>query len=80
MLNQLTADATGRTVLAGPVEATALGNIAMQMLATGTVSSLAQARSIIERSFPLERFDPIATERWTPHYERVQEFAEVMGV
>ncbi len=38
LLNQFTADATGRTVLAGPVEATALGNIAMQMLATGAVT------------------------------------------
>ena len=37
LLNQFTADATGRTVLAGPAEATALGNIAMQMLATGAV-------------------------------------------
>ncbi len=45
LLNQFTADATGRTVLAGPVEATALGNIAMQMLATGTVGSLAEARA-----------------------------------
>src|SRR5262249_38497589 len=52
LLNQFTADATGRTVLAGPVEATALGNIAMQMLATGAVASLAEARAVIDRSFP----------------------------
>ncbi len=58
LLNQLTADATGRTVIAGPVEATALGNIAMQMLATGAVASLTEARSIIDRSFPTERFTP----------------------
>ena len=80
LLNQFTADATGRTVLAGPVEATALGNIAMQMLATGTVSSLAEARKIIERSFPLERFDPVATDRWQQHYQRFQQYVEVMGV
>lgn len=80
LLNQLTADATGRTVLAGPVEATALGNIAMQMVATGTVKSLDDAQAIIEQSFPVERFDPIATERWTTHHERVQEYREVMGV
>ena len=45
LLNQFTADATGCTVVAGPVEATALGNIAMQMLATGAVSSLDEARA-----------------------------------
>ena len=80
LLNQFTADATGRTVLAGPVEATALGNIAMQLLATGTVRSLAEARGIIEQSFPVERFDPVATDRWTGHYSRFQEYREVMGV
>jgi rhamnulokinase len=80
LLNQLTADATGKTVVAGPVEATALGNIAMQMLATGTVSSLAEARNIIERSFPLERFEPVATDRWHAHYQRFQQYVEVMGV
>jgi rhamnulokinase len=58
LLNQFTADATGRSVVAGPVEATALGNIAMQMLATGAVSSLADARALIEESFPVERFAP----------------------
>jgi rhamnulokinase len=80
LLNQFTADATGRIVLAGPVEATALGNIALQLLATGTVRSLGEARAIIEQSFPAERFDPVATEQWTTHYSRFQEYREVMGV
>jgi rhamnulokinase len=51
LLNQFTADATGRRVLAGPVEATALGNLAIQILATGEASSLAEARAMIDRSF-----------------------------
>jgi len=76
LLNQLTADATGRTVLAGPVEATALGNIAMQAIATGAVSSLADARQIIECSFPAERFEPIATERWDAPYRRFLDYVE----
>ena len=77
LLNQLTADATGRTVLAGPVEATALGNVAMQALATGAVASLADARAIIERSFPAERFDPIAPERWDAPYRRFLDYVEL---
>jgi rhamnulokinase len=76
LLNQFTADATGRTVVAGPVEATALGNVAMQMLATGAVSSLADARSIIDRSFATERFAPADTDRWEPHYHRFREYVE----
>ena len=64
LLNQFTADATGRPVVAGPVEATALGNIAMQMLATGAVGSLQEARAVIDRSFPTERFEPSSADRW----------------
>jgi rhamnulokinase len=77
LLNQFTADATGRRVIAGPVEATALGNIAMQMLATGAVSSIGEARSIIDRSFPVERYEPANADRWTQHYQRFQEYAEL---
>jgi len=76
LLNQFTADATGRTVLAGPIEATALGNIAMQMLATGAVSSLTEARAVIDRSFPVERFEPSATDRWDEPYRRFQQYLE----
>jgi rhamnulokinase len=76
LLNQFTADATGCHVLAGPVEATALGNIAVQMLATGAVSSLAEARGIVAHSFPVERFEPVAVDRWAVHYRRFQEYVE----
>ena len=80
LLNQFTADATGRTVHAGPVEATALGNIAMQMLASGAVTSLDEARGIIERSFPAERFEPSATERWDAHFRRFEQYLELTCV
>jgi rhamnulokinase len=76
LLNQFTADATGRMVVAGPSEATALGNIAMQMLATGAVTSLAEARRVIDRSFPTERFEPSSTERWNSQYQRFQNYLE----
>ncbi|MGH9387046.1 MAG: rhamnulokinase [Vicinamibacterales bacterium] len=77
LLNQFTADATGRSVIAGPVEATALGNIAMQMLATGHVSSLVEARAVIERSFPVERYEPSNAELWNRHYPRFLEYLEL---
>ncbi len=74
LLNQYTADATGRPVLAGPVEATALGNIAMQMLATGAVPSLAEARAVIDRSFPTDRFEPQEADLWSAQYQRFRQF------
>jgi rhamnulokinase len=76
LLNQLTADATGRSVVAGPVEATALGNIAMQMVATGAVGSIADARCAIERSFPVQCYEPSQPDRWDAEYRRFQEYME----
>jgi rhamnulokinase len=80
LLNQFTADATGRTVVAGPAEATALGNIAMQMLATGAVTSLSEARAIIESSFPVERFEPASSDAWDAQYARFLEYVEMTCV
>ena len=77
LLNQWTADATGRSVTAGPVEATALGNIALQMMATGAVRSLSEARAVIDRSFPVERFEPLAADRWDAEYRRFQQYVEL---
>lgn len=76
LLNQFTADATGREVIAGPVEATALGNIAVQLLATGEISSLAQARAMIESSFPTQRFQPRQTDQWQAHAQRFRQYCE----
>jgi rhamnulokinase len=79
LLNQLTADATGRIVTAGPAEAAALGNIAMQMLATGAAPSLAAARQVIGRSFVAERFEPREVESWDAHYSRFQDYLRQGG-
>lgn len=57
-LNRLTAEATGRRVLAGPVEATAVGNIAAQMIARGELRDLGDARDCISRSFPIVTYEP----------------------
>lgn len=56
LLNQLTADFCGVPVLAGPVEATALGNILIQAIASGEVRDLTEGRELVRRNFPLERF------------------------
>ena len=76
LLMQWTANATGRAVTAGPAEATALGNIGLQMMATGAVGSLSEAREVIDRSFPVERFDPIDADRWDAEYRRFQQYVE----
>ena len=58
LLCQLTADATGRPVVAGPAEATAIGNLLVQAMAMGRVASPAEIRSIIRESFPLRSYLP----------------------
>ena len=58
LLNQLTATATGKTVYAGPVEATVLGNIITQMQASGEIKSLEQARELIKLSTAQEVYQP----------------------
>lgn len=63
-LNQATADAAGRPVIAGPVEATAAGNLLVQALATGTLSSLEEGRRRIAAGSPLRRFEPRVTGRF----------------
>ena len=78
LLNQLTADATGLPVVAGPVEATALGNVAVQMLATGAVASLAEARAIIDRSFPTTVFTPRDVDAWNREATRFQQYCGLL--
>ena len=69
-LCQAAADACGRRVVAGPVEATAIGNAMMQAVAAGDVSSIAEAREIIRRSFPVEEYEPKNTVAWDGAYQR----------
>lgn len=58
LLNQLTANATGRRVTAGPAEATAAGNALTQALGSGHIGSLEEIRDVVRRSFELEEFAP----------------------
>ncbi len=69
LLNQFVADATNRTVIAGPSEATALGNVLIQAIGAGEVSGLAEARQMVRRSVGLETFTPERAEEWNRAYE-----------
>jgi rhamnulokinase len=70
LLCQLTADACARPVLAGPVEATALGNVLVQMIGLRLLGSLADARAVVRRSFDVRRYEPQQSERWEEPYQR----------
>ena len=59
MLCQLTADASGRLVTAGPVEATAIGNMIVQLMALGEIKDLKQGRQIVRNSFEIREFRPM---------------------
>ena len=72
-LCQATADATHRRVLAGPVEATAAGNVVIQAMATGVLRSHAEARALVARSFPLAEYHPHRPEKWDTAYAKFVE-------
>ena len=73
LLNQFTANATGRPVITGPVEATALGNILVQARTSGSVGSLEQIRSIVRASSTMQRYEPQNTAQWNEAYGRFVE-------
>ena len=64
LFNQIVADAIGRPVLAGPVEATAIGNLLIQALALGQVASHAELRGIVRTSFPVKTYEPRTDDAW----------------
>ena len=72
LLNQFTANAIGKRVVAGPSEATAIGNVMMQAIGAGAVGSLAEARQIIRASIETEEFLPQDRELWESAYKRFQ--------
>lgn len=70
MLNQYTADALGMPVLAGPEEATAVGNLMVQAMGLGIIKSMRQALPIIKQAFPIREYKPRDTASWDKAYER----------
>ncbi len=72
LLNQLTADALGIEVIAGPAEATATGNILIQAIGSGLLGSLDDARALVRDSFEVEHFEPHEKEVWDARYAEVR--------
>jgi len=76
ILSQFTADATGKKVLAGPVEATALGNILGQLMAQGEINNLKEGRELIKRSVSLKEYRPRQEKDWDKAFEKYKDLAE----
>ena len=70
LLNQFTADAAGCQVIAGPVEATAIGNILMQAIGLGQLSTLEEGRALVRHSFDVASFEPKTSPAWDEAYNR----------
>lgn len=76
LLCQLTADACGCPVIAGPVEASSLGNVMVQAVATGCLNSIAQGRESIAASCGLVTYEPVRSEQWGSACERFRRLEE----
>lgn len=76
MLNQFTANATNKPVLAGPVEATAIGNLAVQLRALGAVRNLSEIRQLVRASVSIREYPPRDRESWDEGYERFKKIIE----
>jgi rhamnulokinase len=70
LLNEFTADATGCQVIAGPVEATAIGNILLQAIGLRHISSLDEGRALVLRSFDVTSYEPRTSAAWDEAYNR----------
>jgi rhamnulokinase len=70
LLSQFTADAIGRPVVSGPVEATAAGNVMVQAMALGRIASLEEGRQVVRNSFEVTRYEPVNRAGWDDAYER----------
>lgn len=73
LLCRMTAEATGREVIAGPVEATALGNVGVQLLYHKELADLSELRSVVAETSELDHYVPHEPERWNEAYRRYQD-------
>jgi rhamnulokinase len=77
LLNQFTADATNRKVIAGPVEATTVGNIMSQAMALREISSLDEARELVSNSFHPQEYEPSNRWYWDDLYEKFKRLIKI---
>jgi rhamnulokinase len=76
-LNQLTANATKSSVVCGPVEGTALGNIMLQAKAVGCVRDISEMRRVIADSIDLKQFQPTDEALWNTGYEKYKKITNI---
>ncbi len=74
LLNQFAANAIQREVIAGPVEATAIGNVLLQSVALGQLDGLAALRAVVRSSFPVKTYQPLEAAGWQQAYDRFLQF------
>jgi rhamnulokinase len=79
VLNQFTADACRRPVLAGPVEATVMGNLLVQAWAAGEIGSLDQMREVVRRSSSVTTYEPADSDLWTEAANRLARLQKKSG-
>jgi rhamnulokinase len=72
LLNQMTADACNRPVIAGPVEATAIGNMLVTAIALGDIANLGEGRAIVHDSFDVKGYEPKNSQAWDEAFGRYQ--------
>jgi rhamnulokinase len=77
LLCQFTANSIGRKVVAGPVEATAMGNIMIQAIAAGQIKNISEGRKIIGNSVDLKVYQPIEHEVWNKKYQQVKNIFDI---
>ena len=71
LLNQLTADATGIPVQAGPIEATVVGNALVQLVALGEIANIEEGRAVVRDSFDLHKYEPANRSRWDAAFAQI---------
>ncbi len=76
LLCRMTASSTGARVCAGPIEATVMGNIALQLIALGEIKDVSEAREIIKNSVDFKTYEPENAEEWDKYYE---EYSKYLG-